>query len=113
MTRHINDHVPMGASVAISGEDIRRIEGAILDALEPVREIANALAAKDGEQPAPVAVLSAEQFDELKALLQPGFELSKLMLADYTAQRAAALIAAPGEKDPPLMQENLQENLQS
>lgn len=52
--------------------------------------------------------LSTEQFEELKALLQPGFELAKLMLADYTAQRAAALEAAPGEKDPPLTSENLQ-----
>lgn len=35
-----------------------------------------------------LAAMSDEQFAELKALLQPGFELSTLMLADYKASHA-------------------------
>lgn len=40
-------------------------------------------------EPAAIPAMSDEQFDRLVALLQPGFELSTLMLADYKAQRAA------------------------
>ena len=49
------------------------------------------------DQPASnvAAVLSDEQFAELKALLQPGFELSSLMLAEYKAKMAAAEPAEP------------------
>lgn len=36
------------------------------------------------------AVLSDEQFAELKALLTPGHELATLMLADYKRQRELA-----------------------
>lgn len=35
------------------------------------------------------SALTDEQFAELKALLQPGFEFSTLMLAEYKAARAA------------------------
>lgn len=37
-----------------------------------------------------VAVLSDEQFAELKRLLEPGYEMATLMLADYKAHREAA-----------------------
>ena len=37
----------------------------------------------DHEPQTAPAALSDEQFAELKALLQPGFELSTLMLAEY------------------------------
>lgn len=40
------------------------------------------------------AVLSDEQFEEIRRLLLPGFELSSMMLADYKAKLAAAKAAA-------------------
>lgn len=47
--------------------------------------------------PRDVIRLADDQFAELKALLQPGFELSTLMLADYKAQREANREPAPDE----------------
>ena len=44
------------------------------------------------------AVLSDAQFEKLVALLQPGYELSTLMLADYKARMA---VGAPPADPPP------------
>jgi hypothetical protein len=43
------------------------------------------------------AALSDEQFSELKALLQPGFELATLMLEDYKRQREFAMADHSGD----------------
>lgn len=51
-----------------------------------------------GQHDARPAVLSDEQFAELKELLAPGHELATLMLADYKAQRDAALVDHSGDK---------------
>lgn len=47
--------------------------------------------------PRDVIRLADDQMQELKQLLQPGFELSTLMLADYKAQRAEAKPEPAGE----------------
>lgn len=99
MTRHINDHMPVGASVTMSEGQIARIEAVIGEALEPVRHLVTAFVEKESAGAAPAA-LSSEQFSELKALLQPGFELSSLMLEDYKAQRAAPLHAPAKAPEP-------------
>lgn len=98
MSRHINDHVPVGAAVALSSEQLASIESTIEGLLGPMCEgVADLLSRPAG--PAPVAIAD-EQFKELKDLLQPGFELATLMLADYKVQRA--LVAADAGKDGPL-----------
>lgn len=43
----------------------------------------------------PPAVLSDNQFQELKTLLQPGFELSTLMLAEYRRSHEPARVHEP------------------
>ena len=50
---------------------------------------------------APTGALSDDQFAELKALLQPGFELSTLMLAEYKAKMEAAREPAAKKPAPP------------
>lgn len=52
---------------------------------------------QDHQVSAPAA-LSDEQFAELKELLRPGYELSKLMLADYM-ERATAPPSPPVERE--------------
>ena len=78
----INDHqpVPVGTAIMMTTDQIDEIKAYLGD-----------LHAKQIAQPP--AVLSPDQFDELKKLLEPGYQLSKLMLTDYTAQRQVA--AAP------------------
>ena len=94
MPRHVNDHVPVGASVSLSEGQLQHIVSIVLEALAPVQqigadiaEIKTASVAKDenGRQ----SVLSDAQFAELKSLLAPGHELATLMLEDYKAQRAS------------------------
>lgn len=100
MPRHINDHTPVGASVSLSSDHLASLAGIIEDLFTPLRDVAQEMLAKKSEASAP-AVLSAEQFDELKALLQPGYELSTLMLEDYKRQREFALADHAAEKGAP------------
>jgi hypothetical protein len=72
----INDHVPVPVGTAIMMTS---------DQLDDIKAFLSDMHDKQLEQPP--AVLSVDQFDELKKLLQPGYELSALMLADYKAQR--------------------------
>jgi hypothetical protein len=52
---------------------------------------------QDHVAPAKDAALSDEQFDKLVALLQPGYELSSLMLADYKMRAAESAKTAAAE----------------
>jgi len=45
-------------------------------------------AGQPAEGASATSALSAEQFDKIVELLQPGYELSKLYLADYQRQMA-------------------------
>ena len=79
MPPHVNDHipVPVNSAIIMTSEQFNDLQ-AFLDDLH----------GKNEQQP--TAGLSEEQFAEMRRLLQPGFELSALMLADYKAQHAAA-----------------------
>lgn len=94
MPRHINDHMPTGATVAISADHLEEMFGPIRDA---------AKRSLDAPLAAPVAApagLSPEQFAELKELLAPGHELASQMLVDYKAQRLAKLEPSPMKGKP-------------
>jgi hypothetical protein len=80
MPRHINDHEPVDVNnaVVITDAHLQELKAFLTDL-------------HDSDKAAPQAVLSDNQFMELKALLQPGFELSTLMLDDYKRQRNSPL----------------------
>lgn len=80
MVSRLNDHlpVPVGSAILMTQEQVDDIR-------KPIEQIAARL-----DQPATPGMTDA-QFGEIKRLLEPGFELSTLMLADYKAQRGAPL----------------------
>ncbi len=77
MATHVNDHIPVP------------VNSAIIMTSEQFNDLQAFLAELHGRNAQhPNAGLSEEQFAEMRRLLQPGFELSALMLADYRAQRS-------------------------
>lgn len=84
----LNDHqpVPVSSGVIITDAHMAELKDFLADL-------------HDTSQKLPPAVLSDNQFEKLVAMLQPGFELSTLMLADYKRLHAApgpGVIVAPG-----------------
>ena len=77
MPTHVNDHipVPVNSAIIMTSEQFNDLQAFLAD-----------LHAKREQQPA--NALNDEQFADLRKLLQPGAELSALMLADYKAQRS-------------------------
>lgn len=71
------DAVPTGNAVMMTQAHIKELK-------DFIREVVNDLVA------VPPAVLSDGQFAELKAMLQPGFELSKRMLDEQNRERGLA-----------------------
>ena len=76
----INDHqpVPVGTATMITTAQ-----------MDELKSFLSELHAKQLEQPP--AVLSEAQFTELTRLLQPGYDLSTAMLADYKRQTTVAV----------------------
>ena len=77
MPPHVNDHipVPVNSAIIMTSEQFNDLQAFLAE-----------LHAKRDQQPA--NALNDEQFADLRKLLQPGAELSALMLADYKAQRS-------------------------
>ena len=77
MPPHVNDHipVPVNSAIVMTSEQFNDLQAFLAD-----------LHGKNTQQP--TAGLSDEQFAEMRRLLQPGFELSTMMLADYRSQRS-------------------------
>lgn len=73
---HINQHDPVG------------VENATIMTEAQMSDLKTFIAHVAEKRVAP-AVLSEDQFGKLIATLQPGFELSSLMLADYRRANAA------------------------
>lgn len=99
MAHGINDHVPVGAAVAVPSEFLNKV----LDLLHPMHAAA-VTSLEDRALPvempvAPAPALSDAQFDELKELLRPGYELAKLLLED---RQSAQLAEAPDQKFDPV-----------
>ena len=94
MALHQNDHipVPVHSAIVMTAEQFNDLQAFLAD-----------LHGKSAQQSA--AGLSEEQFAEMRRLLQPGFELSALMLADYKAQSGSA-----GPTTRSIMAEGLPEN---
>lgn len=79
MAHHANDHVPVGAAVAISGADLAELRNLLI----PINEAALAVLEDRSSRDAPkTVVLSDAQFSELKELLLPGNEVARLLLAE-------------------------------
>lgn len=79
-----NDHVPVpvGTAILMTQAQIDDIKSFLTDL-------------HNSEKDRPAAVLSDAQFQELKKLLQPGYELSSAMLDDYNRQRSQPLAVSP------------------
>ena len=79
MPPHINDHipVPVNSAIIMTSEQFNDLQAFLAE-----------LHAKREQQP--TNALNDEQFADLRKLLQPGAELSALLLADYKAQHAAS-----------------------
>lgn len=74
----LNDHqpVPVENPIIMTAAQFNDLQDFLADLVEKNQQ--------------PAKTLSDEQFAELQKLLQPGYELSTLMLNDYKAQRMAA-----------------------
>lgn len=89
MARHVNDHEPVAVASAIVMTQAH---------LDDLKAFLTDLVARDHMAP---AVLSDNQFEKLIAMLQPGFELSTAMLADYKRQREPLRVDEPvAEREP-------------
>lgn len=80
------DHmpIPIGSAVMMTQAQV-----------DEIKAMVERIVTRLEQPPAPAQSLTDAQFDELKRLLQPGFELSTLMLADYKAQmQSRALVSA-------------------
>src|ERR1039458_6073115 len=77
MPPHLDDHIPVPVTnaVVLTAAQFNDLQAFLAE-----------LHAKRDQQPA--NALNDEQFADLRKLLQPGAELSALMLADYKAQHA-------------------------